>query len=330
MIIWYNKRKYMHHILAYEKGRIKEGTWQELRTDHTVWVDMLNPSQEEFNQLEEFTGIPSLQIKAWMTGKKRPMALDFKKYSIITFLSPIHGTSQKNSLITEPCVMLISHDKNDFITIHRDRAAAIDEVSSYPAKHLEEIFKKRATYILFTILDEVIEDYYDSLDEINETVRMAEELSIQPQAEKNLMHRILDVKKSMIFFHKALMANREVIIAIEQEHLSFLDAELLREFRVLSSSITQLIEINSTYRDILNTATEIHLTAISNSLNITMKKITSWGAIILVPSLIASIFGMNFKHFPAFDWQYGLDASLVAMVISVAVLYWFFRRKDWL
>lgn len=321
----------MHTVITLSNGKVAAGNLASLRTSNPVWVDMVSPTVEELQNLEQYTKIPADQIRAWMSGKKRPMALDFQKYSVVTFLTPAHIIkTHKNSLSTEPCVMLISNDRNDFITIHRDPLIAIEEIKSYTEKHLAEILRQGATFVLFTLLDEIIEDYYDSLDQINEIVRTAEELALNVHPETKLMQKILEAKKAMIFFHKALMGNREIIMTIEQEHLSFLDEQMLRQFRVLASSITQLIEINSTYRDILNTATEIHLTAISNSLNITMKKITSWGAIILVPSLIAGVFGMNFKHFPAFDWPYGLHASLVAMGLSVVVLYWFFRRKDWL
>lgn len=321
----------MHTVLTLANGKISEGSLSSLRTSNPVWVDIVSPTAEELQTLEQYTKIPADQIRAWMSGKKRPMALDFQKYSVITFLTPTHAIkSHKNALSTEPCVMLISNDRNDFITIHKDSLTAVEEIKTYTEKHLTEMLRQGATFVLFTLLDEIIEDYYDSLDQINEIVRTAEELALNVHPEAKLMQKILEAKKAMIFFHKALMANREIIMMIEQEHLSFLDEQMLRQFRVLSSSITQLIEINSTYRDILNTATEIHLTAINNSLNITMKKITSWGAIILVPSLIASVFGMNFKHFPAFDWPYGLHASLIAMGLSVVVLYWFFRKKDWL
>lgn len=321
----------MYSVLVHDNGKVSSGKLSSLRTSNTVWVDMANPTPAELEELEQYTGITGDQIQAWMSGKKRPVALDFQRYSVVIFLAPLRvSQNHKKLLATEPCIMLISADRNDFITIHKDPLKSLDDMREYTDKHQADVFKQRATFLLFTLLDEIIEDYYESLDRINETVREAEDLALNVNPENNLMHRVLHAKKSMILFHKALLANREIIMAIEQEHLRFLDDELLREFRVLSSSITQLIEINSTYRDILNTATEIHLTAISNNLNITMKKITSWGAIILVPSLIASVFGMNFEHFPAFQWEHGLTASLIAMVISVGVLYWYFKRQDWL
>lgn len=322
----------MHNVFVYRQGKISKGEINDLKTSDTVWVDITNPTNQELGQITQHTGIEEKQIRGWMGEKKRPAALDYKKYSVLTFLEPVEEILKngKRTIVAKPCVILISHTRNDLITIHAKPMRAISNIESYQEIYKNQIFSKGATFLLFTLLNEIIEHYYDSLDILNETVQEAEVLAVNSKPGARLMQQILAVKKSIIYFHKALIANREVIVAIENEHLEFLDEEMLREFRILSSSLTQLMEINSTYRDILNSSTEIHLAVISNNLNETMKKITSWGAIILVPSLIAGIFGMNFKQVAAFEWEYGLETSVGAMVLSVAVLYWYFRKKDWL
>lgn len=322
----------MHRVLINKQGRVQPGQMSDLRGAQTTWVDMTNPTGDELAELERYTKIDATQIRAWLEGKKKATASDFQQYSVLTFLAPVETNSKRCSHIisTEPCVMMVSSDRNDFITIHRHPLLAILEIDQFPEKYKTEIFSQRATYLLFTLLNEIIEDYYTSLDRINETVQKAEAAALDPKPETNLMHQVLAVKKSIIFFHRALIANREVITVIEHEHLGFLDESILRQFRIISSSITQLVEITSTYRDILNTATEIHLTVISNSVNTTMKKVTSWGAVILIPSWIAGIFGMNFKHFAMFEWEYGVEISLAMMAASVGILYWFFKRRDWI
>ena len=322
----------MHRVLIQKQDKVEQGTLSDIKSSATVWADLINPTEEELKELEKYTEIEAHHIKEWMIGKKKPAAIDFQNYSVLIILAPTDERCKdcKHIVAAEPCVMLISHDLNDFITIHRHNFPAIKDVENYPEKHKSAVFRERATFLLFTLLNEIIEHYYDALDMINETVQKAEELALNPRPEKSLMRQVLASKKSMIYFHKALLANREVIMMIENEHLGFLEDSMMKEFRILSSSITQLIEINSTYRDILNTATEIHLTVISNGVNTTMKKVTSWGAIILIPSLVASIFGMNFEHFDAFKWQYGLEISFGIMGISVLLLYWFFKRRDWI
>jgi magnesium transporter len=65
-------------------------------------------------------------------------------------------------------------------------------------------------------------------------------------------------------------------------------------------------------------------------LNVVMKKVTSWAAIILIPTLIAGIYGMNFRHMPELSWQVGYPVALGMMVVAAGILFWVFRRRDWL
>ena len=83
-------------------------------------------------------------------------------------------------------------------------------------------------------------------------------------------------------------------------------------------------------RDILSSALEAHLAVVSNRLNEIMKRLTSWGAIILVPTLIAGIYGMNFHHIPELRWAFGYPFALGLMLISGALLYRAFNRRGWL
>ena len=101
-------------------------------------------------------------------------------------------------------------------------------------------------------------------------------------------------------------------------------------FRLLASDLTQLIELVSTERDILTTTMEVHLSTVSNALNETMKKVTSWGALILVPSMIAGIYGMNFKHLPWTEQVWGFPLLLFIMAVLMVMLLRFFRKKDWI
>ena len=75
---------------------------------------------------------------------------------------------------------------------------------------------------------------------------------------------------------------------------------------------------------------ELQLAQVSNRLNVVMKKLTAWAAIILIPTLIAGIYGMNFRHMPELDWTLGYPLALGVMASSAGVLYWSFRKRDWL
>jgi magnesium transporter len=83
-------------------------------------------------------------------------------------------------------------------------------------------------------------------------------------------------------------------------------------------------------RDILSSALDAHLAVVSNRLNVVMKHLTSYAAIILVPTLIAGIYGMNFHTLPELTWRYGYAYALALMFGSSTLLYWMFKKRDWL
>ena len=134
---------------------------------------------------------------------------------------------------------------------------------------------------------------------------------------------------------KALAANREVISSIEKEYVSNIDKKNIKRFRTLYNDVTQLIDTEGTYRDILTGILDVYLSSVSNNLNKVMKTLTIGASFILIPTLIASIYGMNFNtaspyNMPELLWNYGYFFALGSMVLSVSITYIFFKRKGWL
>lgn len=318
----------MIYTLTLAENNIVTGSVDDLKTRRPVWVDMTAPTAEELKAVARLTEISEEELKQWMDGRKRPITIDIGNYSLIILKVPIARSSGK--IITEPCVMLISKLKNDFITIHNHPFLAINRIRSYSDQHKKQIFEEGTTEIFYTLTSEIVDSYHEVLDMIQKIITQAEAMVLKAAKNAQLMDKILNVKEAMIYFHRTLAENREIVSSLEKEYVSFLDAQKLPKFRGLVSGLTQLIEINSTYRDILTTITEIYLTTVSNNLNVIMKKITSWAAIILIPSLIAGIYGMNFKFFPTLNWTYGFWLSLGLMIVAVTLLYRFFRRNDWI
>ena len=192
------------------------------------------------------------------------------------------------------------------------------------------MFRGGITLVLFTLLEEIVEDFFSDVDAIRDAIEQIEEKMFDYKDSKKVMKRTFATKKSLLYVHRALIGNREVVQAIEKHYAQFLDVKKLEDFRQLTGDITQLIEMATTYHDILTTSVEVHLSAISNNLNVTMKRVTSWGAIILVPSLVAGIFGMNFREIPLLTSHEGFAIAITLMAVSVFLLGWYFKKKDWM
>jgi magnesium transporter len=109
-----------------------------------------------------------------------------------------------------------------------------------------------------------------------------------------------------------------------------IDDELRRFFRDVADHARRIDEQVNSQRELLTSALEANLALVSVRQNEVIKEISSWAAIITVPTFIASVYGMNFAHMPELRWRIGYPLSLVTMAVAVFLLYRFFKRIGWL
>jgi magnesium transporter len=131
-------------------------------------------------------------------------------------------------------------------------------------------------------------------------------------------------------FRRAAAPLREVLNAVTLGELSFVSGDASVLFRDLYDRSLRVLDFIESQRDLLTGLLEADLAVISNRLNDVMKKLTSWGAILLGATLIAGIYGMNFRHMPELNWTFGYPLALGAMLLIGVGLYIIFKRKGWL
>ncbi len=309
-------------------GQIIEGSFADVGGRHTtVWVDLADPEPSELEQVASHLQVREEELSELLHRNQRPILQDVGNFTAVVFHAP---EIQKNTVVLKPHLLLASKEQKDFFSLHPGESAAVQKVNNYSARRKLEIFQKGSTALLFVTLDEMVASGFAVLDYLSEEIGKLEELAFQPKLSSQVMKRIFQVKKDLIYFQRSLASDREVIAEIEKAYGRFLDLKQLSNFRLLYSDVTQLIELSATYRDIIISAIEVHLAAISNNLNIIMKRLTAWAAIILVPSLIAGIYGMNFRFLPLAGHPFGFWYMVGLMVLSVWVLYGYFKRNDWI
>ncbi|MFA5069981.1 MAG: magnesium transporter CorA family protein [Patescibacteria group bacterium] len=316
-----------HCVLIFEKETIREAGLEDIHKDDLIWADFQDPTEKDLKFVAELIGTGIPEIKEWFKPSQRPTLFQQDDYSAIFLGFPV---ASNKSIHAHPLLIFVSKDRNDIITLHRGPCLALEKVHSYNELRNLRVFKGGITNVLLAILEEVVDSFFDNVEKISDDLENIEGHMFDYKNSRNVMNLTFTVKKSLIYLNRALIADREVVMGIERQYVKFFDEERLGDFRDLSLKIVQLIEMMTTYRDIITSTIEIHLSAISNNLNVTMKKVTSWGALILVPSLIAGIFGMNFEYIPILHERTGFYISIILMVSSVYVLARYFQKKDWL
>ena len=230
--------------------------------------------------------------------------------------------------------IFISKNKNNIITISLKETDAIRKIKQLIDSKKMDVHDKGISFFTYRLLDEVLDAYFSVLDTIEERIDLIEDHVIE-KPDKISVRNIFSVKKTLIYFHKALAANREVISSIEKEYVSNIDKKNIKRFRALYNDVTQLIDTEGTYRDILTGTLDVYLSSVSNNLNKVLKTLTIGASFILIPTLISGIYGMNFSsnspwNMPELYWQYGYFFALGFMVLSVVASYLFFKKKGWM
>ena len=321
----------MLKVYRFQKGGVKAGSLNDLGNSSKCWADCTNPTKKELKDISEKSKIPLNELKNVLDENERPKVSDLDNYSLIIARTPIR---ERDEILTTPLSIFISKNKNNIITISLKETDAIRKIKQLIDSKKMDVHDKGISFFTYRLLDEVLDAYFSVLDTIEERIDLIEDHVIE-KPDKISVRNIFSVKKTLIYFHKALAANREVISSIEKEYVSNIDKKNIKRFRALYNDVTQLIDTEGTYRDILTGTLDVYLSSVSNNLNKVLKTLTIGASFILIPTLISGIYGMNFSsnspwNMPELYWQYGYFFALGFMVLSVVASYLFFKKKGWM
>ena len=182
---------------------------------------------------------------------------------------------------------------------------------------------------VWAILDKVVDDYFPVVDGIEDDIEEVED-DVFDDDQPAPTERIYHLKREVIEFHRAAWPLLNPLDALERGAYLAVPDELRRFFRDVHDHATRIDEQVNSQRELLTSILEANLALVSVNQNEVVKKISAIAAIIAAPTLIASIYGMNFSDMPELDWRFGYPMAIAAMAMLALVLGVFFRRIRWL
>lgn len=316
---------------SFEKGLVKPSSPEDLGSASVCWTDCTKPTQAELGDISEKANIPLTELQEVLDEEERPKVSDLDDYSLIIIRTP---SEENGDITTTPIAIFVSKKKNNVITVCIRETKAMDRMEELVKAKKIELYEKGTGFFIYRLIDEILNEYFAILDRIEQKIDDTEN-DVVAKAENFTVSSIFSVKKTLIFFHRALIANREVITAVEKEYVTNIDKKNIKRFRTLYNDITQLVEAVGTYRDVLTGILDVYLSSVSNNLNKVIKTLTIIASFVLIPTLIASIYGMNFANnspynMPELYWKYGYLFALGLMSLSIISMYIYFKKKKWM
>lgn len=317
---------------VYRQGRLEEEgfdpdrvPWILAETEGVVWLDIVDPDQSALQKLQRQFGFHRLAIEDVLhRGQRAKVEIyDESGYSYLV----VYGLSGSPTDLVEHEVHAFTSTRY-LVTIRYSPALDLAVVLKRWERQPEGT-RHGAGFLLYVLLDEVVDGYLDMVDRFEDASEAVEAKVFEEEPQRQVQEDIFRLKKALLSFRRKVMPLREVLDLL-QEGLGLVTEPLRPFYRDVADHVIRTLEFVDNLRELLTTALEAYLSQVSNSLNEVMKKLTAWAAIILVPTLVAGVYGMNFRNMPEIEWQLGYPFALGTMVAAAGLLFLAFKRRGWL
>jgi magnesium transporter len=185
-------------------------------------------------------------------------------------------------------------------------------------------------FVLYALMDFIVDHYFPVVDALEQELEHLEEEIFGERFDRGTTSRIYRLKRDLLELKRAVSPLVDICHRLTRSDLELIPEGTRPYFRDVYDHVIRINEMIDTLRELLTAALEANLSMISVSQNEVVKRLTGWGAIVAVPTLIASIYGMNFAAMPELGWRFGYPFSLTVMVAVCGFLYYRFKRAGWL
>jgi magnesium transporter len=290
--------------------------------DALIWVSATAPGDDDVLRLAAAFGLHELAVEDLLRRGQRPKLDTYEGQSMLVAYEALPGDESATSEIH------LFVGRGWLLSVHWSPTPALDAA--------RERFRAFATEqtdtpgeLLHTLLDAAVDSYFPVLDAISERIDALEDLVLEGEAEREALREILALKRKLLELRRVLAPMREVANALLRHDLPIVRESALPYYQDLYDHLVRVLDQVDLYRDLLATVLDARQSVVGNSLNAIMKRLTALTVILMVPTLIAGIYGMNFRAMPEINWSAGYPFALALMAASAALAIVFFRRRNW-
>jgi magnesium transporter len=320
-------------------------TQSACRAGELLWIDITDPQEEDYRLLAQRFALHPLVIEDMKSREGRPKLHDYGDYLYIIYHAlnyqvrpEIEGAKEddQNAPHTDRygnSYELIIHEID--CLIGSDYVITLHEEPLQPFLDLRRrweaspgLMQSGAFYLLYELMDGVLDDYFPLLDALDERIDEFED-RLFLEFQEHLSGDIFALKRCLLQIRRIAGPTRDVANVLLRrtadgggKHFAY--------FQDLYDHAVRIVDMVDTFRDILSSALDAYLAIASNRMNAVMKTLTSASIILLIPTLIAGIYGMNFDNIPKIHSGYGFEGAITVMTVIVVGLTIYFKRKEWL
>ena len=289
-----------------------------------VWVSLRDPSPEELAAVQHEFGLPAPLVDSLTSPAPRPVLELTGELLLAVVKTTTWAADQEAIRLGEVQLVL-----GDGFVVSVDRDAAVLEDVRQDLEHDPELAGAGPAAVLPCVVDHAAEGYGPVLGALNNAVEEVEEAVFSP-ARARPTERIYQLSRQVLEFRRAVAPLTEMLDRLAANSSTAAGEPLKQRYGELRAHLLHLVELADGLGNLLANVLQANLTEVSVRQNDDMRRISAWVAIWAVPTLLAGIYGMNFRHLPELEWDFGYPVVLVVMALICLGLYRAFRRSGWL
>jgi magnesium transporter len=323
----------MAHTRLYREGKLAledfpvEDVSEYLEDEGAcIWLDYCSPTQEDLETIAEELKLHPLAVEDAVNEHQRPKLDRYDSHLFISAYSVSLDTVSGELRASEVAVFVT---KKALVTVRKDEGVAIEPVLAR-WDDSKDLIEHGVAFLLWGLLDDIVDSHFEAVQSLDSEIEALEDLLFDDAPHNTeVQRRSFELRKSLVLLRRLVLPMREVVNALMRRDLHVLDQAMVPYYQDVYDHVLRATEWTESLRDLVTTILETNLTIQGNRMNLVMKKVTSWAAIIAVPTAITGFYGQNVPY-PGFAAHWGFWFSTILIVVLSSGLYWAFRRSDWI
>jgi len=315
---------------AYENGRrIAEINPKDIseyvkRPECFVWVALKDPEAGELEAMQEEFGLHELAVEDAAHGHQRPKVDEYgdSVFAVLHIIEIVDGQLQVGEVD-------IFAGPNYILSVRSRAEKGFREVRARCERE-PELLKLGSGFVLYALMDAVVDRYFPVIDALETELEKLEASMFGGGSVRTNIEEMYSLRQKLMVLKHAVGPLYEGVGRLAGGRVPQVCSGTQEYYRAVSDHLSRINQSIDALREMVTTALSVNLSLITLQESETTKRLASCAALIAVPTMIAGIYGMNFRHMPELDWQFGYPVAIAIMLIIDAYLYTRFRSAGWL
>lgn len=293
--------------------------------EKVLWIDMTAPSDKESYVLTHDFNFHPLAIEDVISEVSRPKLDDYGDYLFLVFQLADYMGKEKGLRVGEVDLFLT---KNCVVTVHFDEHPVFETLYTKARKD-DRVFSRGADFLFHAILDGIVDNYTAALDILEFEVDAVED-DVFEEPDERTVKTIFALRRDISHLKRIAYPQREVLAQLTRDRHDLISEKSLVYLSDIYDHMARIHETADSHRDTLVSALEVYFSKVSTRTNEIIKVLTIFTAILMPPTFLVGLYGMNFKYMPELNWKYGYHMFWAVIVIVTIILLFFFKKKKWI